>query len=163
MSPGESRCSRLAFNPRVKTGGCSTNQISSGVDASRISVNRCIARQVGSYGASPRWRIAGLGTVTCELGVVEPGVVARQRLFRAVARSHQRTGHTFQESHLQCPVAILIELPRGDESLHGEVIGRRTKVLAQGQDVDLYGAEIKHGLADFSIAFSQSQHQTGLG
>ena len=42
------RARGFALSPKVKTGGCSSSQISSGVAASRSSVKRCIARHVGS-------------------------------------------------------------------------------------------------------------------
>ena len=48
MSPGASRCSCAAFRPSVKTGGCSQNQISSGVVSLRSSVKRCMACHSGS-------------------------------------------------------------------------------------------------------------------
>src|ERR1700693_615487 len=104
MSPGANTWARLAFSPSVKTGGCSRNQISSGVVASRSSVKRCMARQVGSYAMSPRSRDGGGGAGRVhsgELPVVEAGVVAIQSLLRAVARAHQRSRHALKKAQRQ--------------------------------------------------------------
>jgi hypothetical protein len=43
-----SRCSGLPERPCVNTGGCSQSQSSSGVSASRVAVNSCIAAKVGA-------------------------------------------------------------------------------------------------------------------
>jgi hypothetical protein len=89
-------------------GGCSTNQISSRVDGCRSSVKRCIARQVGSYGAQPQapdQRRLGVHRLRTSAAapVVEAGVVARERLFGAIARAHQRAGHALEKSELERP------------------------------------------------------------
>src|SRR5262245_10356238 len=124
--------------PSVKTGGCSRNQISSGVSAERSSVKRFIASHVGWYSTSPSRLITGSGggvrasmgcsTTRGERAVVEARIVAIQRLFRAIARAHERPRHTFEKAARQRPLAIAIELLRRDESLHGKVIHRRAQV-----------------------------------
>src|SRR6266849_3831598 len=142
MPPGARTCSRLAFKPSVNTGGCSSSQISSGVDGSRASVNFCIARQVGSYSTSPKCLTNGAASTSSprigrrgrELAVVEAGVVAGKRLFRAIARSDQRARDAFQKPQGQRPLAIAVEFIRRHEALDVQMIGCRPQILTQREN-----------------------------
>src|SRR5437868_7251042 len=166
------RCARLALSPRVKTGGCSRNQISSGVAASRAPVKRCIARQVGSYSQSPGGGSrAGAASFaprgarapqvrrrreSCrETPVVEAGVVALKRALGAIARAHERSGHAFEEAERERALAVAIELLGSHEAPDGQVIHGRAQVLSEGHDVDSGGAQISECLVDLGITLTE--------
>ncbi len=92
-----------------------------------------------------------------------PGVVAIQRLLRAIARAHERARHAFEEAARQRPFAIAIELLRRDESLHGKMIHGRTQILAEREDVDVDRAQVVHGLRDLFVRFAEAEHEARLG
>src|SRR6185437_6920560 len=93
----------------------------------------------------------GPGRSWCEARIVEPGVIAIQRLLGAIARAHQRTRDAFEKTECEGAFAIAIELRRRDETLDAQVIERRPQVLPQGEEVDRAGPQIEERCIDFGL------------
>ena len=109
MSPGASRCSGLPFRPCVKTGSCSRNQSSSGVDSSRRSVNARIAHHVGLV-AHP--------AELADDGAHAASTISASRCF--AAESEFETGQPFSDFSSSC-LARAASVPGGTT--------RRTRVM----------------------------------
>src|SRR5450432_3866414 len=88
------------------------------------------------YGEHRSWGIAR----NRRGGIVETGVVARQRLLGTIARSDQRSGHALQESQLERTVTVLVKLGRSHEPCNVQMIGCGAQILPEGENID--GREI---------------------
>src|SRR5687767_6275617 len=160
MSPGASTCSRAAFMPSVKTGGCSRNQISSRVSGPRCSVKACIARHVGSYSAPPSHLRSGwLSAIRYPL---QSRVVAFERALGAIARAHQRPGDAFEETFRQRPFAIARKFFRRYPALDSQVVRRRPQILTEREQIDARGTDVVHRCGDFFVGLAETEHQAGL-
>ena len=68
-----------------------------------------------------------------------------------------------EKAHLFACSAPGIELSRGDKGVDAEVLLAGLKVLADGNDVAVYGAQVGEDLTDFCVGFAEASHDAGFG
>src|SRR4051812_31276595 len=60
-------------------------------------------------------------------------------------------------------LSVEIELSGRDVFHNRQMIGGRTQILAQGQNLTAHLAQIVHGLKQFRLSFTQSKHNPTFG
>src|SRR5215469_18517561 len=95
--------------------------------------------------------------------VVETRVVAVECLLGAIARAHERSRDAFEKAARERLLAIAIELRRGNETLHGEVIESRAQVLTERDEIHSGGTQVAECRVDLRVSLAESQHEAALG
>src|SRR4029077_10399215 len=73
------------------------------------------------------------------------------------ARGHQQEALVFGDALMR------LELVRRDETIDGGVLPGRLQILADGEDVDIDGAEIVHHRQHVVARLAEPDHDAGLG
>src|SRR5262249_13800481 len=98
-----------------------------------------------------------------QTAIIQARVVAVERLFRPIARAHQRSGYALQKALRQSLLPKLVELRRGDETLYRKMIERRTQILPQRNDTDARRPQIVERLLNLPLSLTETEHETALG
>ena len=67
------------------------------------------------------------------------------------------------EAFLQGDLFVFLELIRVDVFDNRKMLGSGTKVLAEGEDGDVVGEKVIHGLEYLFLAFTEAEHEAGFG
>ena len=84
-------------------------------------------------------------------------------LVGVIGAAHEGTGFDVGEAEGGSGGAVFGELLGWDVAQDGEVFGRGAEVLAEGEDVDLGGAEVAHDGLHFVHGLAEAEHEAGFG
>src|SRR5690606_26423095 len=126
------------------------------------------SRRQGNDRGAPRASSAFTPRSSCRIsnllrGQQDTSVVALERPLSPIARAHERPRHALEKTERERLLAITLELLRRHPALNGQMIGRWTQVLPEGQDIDTRRANIAHGFIDLLIGLAESEHEARLG
>src|SRR6478672_7268890 len=81
---------------------------------------------------------------------------------RVIAGSHKRTGFNVTESHFHSNLVKLAELRGRVIAIEGDVLVRRSQVLSERQNVDIYFAKVAHYCDYFLRRLAHAENHSGL-
>src|SRR5450759_1114155 len=98
--------------------------------------------------------IGGADRAGCPRMESEPRIVVLEHALGEVARTHQRSGNRFEETVAQCQLPVRTKLVRSHEALDRQMVCGRPQVLAEGDDIDVGGADVVEGALDLGVGFT---------